>query len=141
LATERPPGKAVGSFAGADSTAVYVIAGTGRPATAVPRAIVKSIEVSRRRLTATDAFGRGARVGAVVSGTLAAVLVAAAVAYDLNGECGECIPPASVIAVPFGFALTVGGTAVGGVVALGFRDRWVRVWPRRTTPSPARGVL
>ena len=67
MVSERPPGKVVGKFVGADSIAVHVI----------------------------DSI------------------------------------PATFVAIPFGYLLTVGGTVVGGVAGLANRDSWRSVWPPR----------
>ena len=131
MVSERPPGKVVGTFLGADSIAVHVI----DPATGVVIAVhwssVRTVEVRTRRRSASTAFARGAKAGAITFGTLAALGIAYAVAWDLNDGCEgiEYCIPATLVAIPLGYIGTVAGTALGGVVGLANRDRWETAWP------------
>ena len=131
MASERPPGKVVGSFLGADSIAVHVIDPSTGVVTAVNWSTVRTVEVRTRRRSASTAFARGAKAGAITFGTLAVLGIAYAVAWDLNDGClgvDYCIP-ATLVAIPMGYIGTVVGTALGGVAGLANRDRWETAWP------------
>jgi hypothetical protein len=124
----RPPITLSGRFVGSDSTGLQLGGQWNAPSAVAKWENIRGVDVRVRR-SASEAFGRGARVGAIVSGTLAVAAVAAAVTYDVRGDCGECIPPASIIIVPASYLLTIAGTVLGGVVAIPFDYRWQRVWP------------
>jgi len=131
MVSERPPGKVVGNFIGADSVALHVIDPSTGVVTAVTWSTVRTVEVRTRRRSARTAFGRGAKAGAIAFGTIAVLGVAYAVVWDLNDGCegiDYCVP-ATLVAIPFGYLATVTGTALGGVVGLANRDRWQTVWP------------
>jgi hypothetical protein len=131
MVSERPPGKVVGEFVGADSIAVHVVDPSTGMAVAIDWSTVRSIDVRVGRRSARDAFGRGAQAGAIIFGTIAVLGIGYAIAWDLNDGCegrDYCIP-ATLVAIPFGYLLTVGGTVVGGVAGLANRDRWRTLWP------------
>ena len=134
ILNERPIVRIIGPLVLADSAGVAV----RRPGAVVAAEWkdVESIEVFQRRLTNHEAFGRGARVGAIASGTVAVAGVVAAIVYDARGGCNHgdaadyCIP-ATLIAVPLGYLFTVGGTLVGGSLGLMFREDWHTAWRAR----------
>lgn len=133
MVSERPPGKVVGEFVRADSIAVHVVESSTGAAVAIDWSTVRSIDARMSRRSARDAFGRGARAGAIIFGTIAVLGVGYAIAWDLNDGCEgiEYCIPATLVAIPFGYLLTVGGTVVGGVAGLANRDSWRSVWPPR----------
>jgi hypothetical protein len=126
--TGRPPITLSGRFVGSDSTSLQLGPQWNAPNAFARWETIRQVDVRVRR-PASEAFGRGAPVGAIVFGALAVTAVAAAVTHDVRGNCGECIPPASVIIVPVTYLFTIAGTVLGGVVALPFDYRWQRVWP------------
>jgi hypothetical protein len=133
---ERPTVRIIGALVADDWDRVLVNQEETGILVGVEWKDIESIEVFRRRLTHHQAFGRGARVGAVVFGTIAVVGVVAAVVSDARGGCNrdegdEYCVPATIIAIPLGYLATVGGTVVGGAVGLLFQDNWHTVWRPR----------
>ena len=134
--TDRPPGSVTGLIASADSTSLEIARDGSGLTYRVRLEQATRIDVSRERRTRLQAFGRGARVGALVTGALGLVATAGAVYYDLHSDQESFVPATLVIGVA-SIGLTAGGTLLGGVIGLGNRDRWERVWmvpdrPRRS---------
>jgi len=124
----RPPDEIIGRFAGSDSASVYVL-DRSSDTLVVPWTMVRELDVDTRRLSRTQAFWRGARVGAVVSGAISAAGIAYAIYYDTHDKCYDCFIPVSVLVVPAGVAFTITGTIVGGLIGLPLAFRWEPVWP------------
>ena len=135
ILTERPVVRIVGAYVGADSARLTVHdERAGIPVGAEWREI-ESVELFRPGLTSGEAFGRGARAGAVIAGTLAVAGVAYGIVWDSRRTCDnvdECYPHSGVLgAVVLGYLGSVGGTIIGGTAGLLFRDRWKSVWRPR----------
>ena len=127
---ERPPGKLVGPLVGKDSTRVYVDDDYSGRVMVAEWSSIRSIQVKRRNLLPSEAFARGARVGAIVFGTLGVGLVTYAIVWDAKGGCDNseyCIP-ATLLAVPLAYLGTIGGTVLSGTVGLLFDGSWRTVW-------------
>jgi len=128
---ERPVVRFVGPLAGQDSLRVLVSDRRAMSIVNIEWTAIETIEVRRPALTSSAAFGRGARVGAIVFGTVGLAATVAGVTWDLRGGCresdNEYCWPGSLIVIP-AYLLTVGGTVLGGVTGLMFRDRWHTVW-------------
>jgi hypothetical protein len=132
---ERPIVRIIGAYVGADSARVLVHDERADILVGAEWKDIEYIEVFRRRLTNHEAFGRGARVGAVAFGSIAIAGVVTAIVWDARGGCANsdaefCIP-ATFLAVPLGYLVTVGGTLVGGSLGLLFQDNWRTVWHPR----------
>lgn len=128
---ERPIVRIIGAYVGADSARVVVHDERAGILVGADWKDIESIEVFRRRLTNHEAFGRGARVGAIVFGTVAVAGIVTAIVADARGTCDDICIPATFVAVPFGYLVTVGGTLVGGSLGLLFQDNWRTVWHPR----------
>ena len=131
---ERPVVRFVGPLAGQDSLRVLVDDRRAMSTVNIEWTAIETIEVRKRGLTSSQAFGRGARVGAIVFGTIGTAATIAGVAWDVRGGCREsnaefCLP-GSLIVIP-AYLVTVGGTVLGGVAGLLVRDRWHTVWRYR----------
>lgn len=130
---DRPVVRILGDFVGADSTRLLITDGRVGMLIDVEWKDVESISVFQRHLGGREAFGRGARVGAVVFGTIAAAGLVTAITWDARGGCDDvdyCIP-ATLIVLPLGYLFTVTGTVVGGTFGLLFQDHWRTVWRSR----------
>jgi hypothetical protein len=121
------PNKLTGRYGGSASSGVIIISNQ-HASIGVPWDEIRRIDVQARRRP-VESFGRGARVGAIISGSLAAVIIVAGVVYDLQ-PCADCMMPASVFTIPVGFVGTIGGTILGGLIAIPVDYRWQPVWPR-----------
>jgi hypothetical protein len=126
--SDRAPSDIIGGFARSDSASVYILHRTG-DTLVVPWTMVRQVDMDVRRFSRTQAFWRGARVGAVVSGAISAAGIAYAIYYDTHDKCYDCFIPVSVFAVPAGVAFTITGTVLGGLIGLPLAYRWERVWP------------
>ena len=131
---ERPMVRIIGSYVESGYTRMLVADERTGIVVGADWDEIELIEAFEKRLTRVDAFGRGARVGAIVFGAMSAAALVTAIVYDVRGYCDAaddvCIPASLVVLVEGGL-LTIGGTIVGGTVGLLFRDRWRTVWRPR----------
>ena len=133
ILNERPTVRIIGGFVEDDSTRLLVKQTRTGMVVSVEWKDIESVDVFRRRLTNQEAFSRGARVGAIVFGTVAVAGLVTAIVWDARGGCDNvdyCIP-ATVVVIPVGYLFTIGGTLVGGTLGLLFQDNWHTVWRYR----------
>lgn len=97
----------------------------------IERNEIRRVLLAGDRRTAGQAFGRGALRGALAGGAVAAVLLTAGVLSDARRPCSDCwisnTAGAAIVSVP----IIVVTPLIGGLVGLGFRDRWHEVDVRR----------
>src|SRR5574338_1328727 len=120
ILNERPVVRIIGAYVGADSVHVLIRDRRAGAIVSTEWKDIESIDVFRWRLTNHEAFSRGAKVGAIAFGTIAVAGLVTAIVWDARGGCDNvdyCIP-ATFIALPAGYLLTVGGTVVGGTLGL-----------------------
>ena len=122
-----PPVVIAGTLAAKDSVGVSVDDPSHPPAVLVRWDEITFVEYEQR-LTSGAAFRRGAKIGALITGGLGAVIMVAAIAQQ-NGDCSDCLASPIMFAVPAVVVLTGAGALVGGVLGSGNRTRWVQVRP------------
>jgi hypothetical protein len=128
------------TYVRADSGGLVAVVHPGTPATHA-WAGVRRVERYAGPLSPGEAFGRGARRGAVVGGVLTVAAVAVAAYSDLRRPC-DCGISTTAVVASVGSLYAGVFAGVGGLVGLAYRDRWqpVRVGPgggSGPTPAPA----
>lgn len=123
----RPASRGVvdATYLRADSAGLAVTPGRGAAATYAWQD-VRRVERHAERLTAGEAFGRGAQRGARVGAYLSAAALAVAAYSDLRRPC-HCQLTTTAAVGAVGVFYTGLFAVTGGALGLGHRDRWVPV--------------
>jgi len=123
----RPAGRGVvaATYLRADSAGL-VVAPAGGAAATYAWHDVRRVERHAERLTAGEAFGRGAQRGARIGAYLSAAALVVAVYSDVRRPC-HCGLSTTAAVATVGTLYTGLFALAGGALGLGQRDRWVPV--------------
>lgn len=135
-----PPGHVVGTLVGRDSATLTIAVAGERQPVVLRHDEVADLQRSIARLTAEEAFARGARRGALVGLGVSAVLVGFGLYTDyraVNSASGV-MASATLLTGAAGAAITATTTLIGGAIGRADPDRWTRVpLAPRVTPRVA----
>ena len=118
-----------GRFLARDSTGLLTVeSSVDGSSIGIPLREIRRLEVQGSRRTAGQAFGHGAKWGALTGLGISVVLVAVGVVTDVKNPCEDiCIisntAAAGIVSVP----IMILSPLIGGLIGLSSRERWTRV--------------